>query len=149
LFAAIITTYDVIIRFIFGISSMWALELCQYCLLFATFMGATYTLTQKTYTRVDIIINKLPAKITKILNRISDILVVLAFSYLAYLSFKFTIHCFNKGWRTSTPLRINLAWLIIIIATGCTLLVIQELIEIYKNYKNEVAVNSTFKKEHL
>lgn len=139
MFAAIITTYDVLLRSIAGVHTVWALEISQYSLLFATFMGAAFSLKEKCYICVDFAINRLCDKKRNLIENINSILIVILFSWLSYLSFSMTYQYFLKGWTTSTPMKVKLYLLILIISVGTAMVVLQQISDLLAKYfyKNE------------
>lgn len=139
IFAAIITTYDVILRSVAGVHTVWALEISQYSLLFATFMGAAFSLKEKCYICVDFAVNRLCKKKRSLLETINSILITILFSWLSYLSFNMTYQYFLKGWTTSTPMKVKLYLLILIISVGTAMVVVQQISELLAKhiYKNE------------
>ena len=126
--AAIITTYDVMCRFIFNSPTSWALEIAQYSLLYATFLGGAYAFLEDSYTRVEVITNLLPKRVQRGLYIIGDIVTVILFVILAWHSSKFTLLCFTKGWLESTPLKTPMWIPLIIIPIGCTMMAVQNML---------------------
>lgn len=128
--AAIITTYDVIARTFFSINTPQLLEIAQYSLLFASFIGAAYALKRKAYIRVDFIVNRLSYKAQKIIDFANSIIIALLFLFLSSISYKMTYMYMRKGWTTSTPLKVKIYLLILIIAVGTFMVFLQQISEI-------------------
>lgn len=126
LFAAVITTYDVFMRCFLHNPTSWALELSQYALLFSTFIGAAYTLREDAYIRVDILIMHFPVKIQKFLHMLSGIIILVMFIYLVAMTGKYSIFCFEKGWREPTLLRTPIWIPLSIIPLGCIMVALQQ-----------------------
>lgn len=134
IFAAIITTYDVVLRSIAGVHTVWALEISQYSLLFATFMGAAFSLKEKCYICVDFVVNRLCGKKKNLIDTIGGILITILFSWLSYLSFSMSYQYFLKGWTTSTPMKVKLYLLILIISIGTAMVVLQQISDLLVKY---------------
>ncbi len=132
--AAIITTYDVVLRATVGGHTVWGLEMSQYSLLFATFMGAAFSLKERSYICVDFIITRLDKKRKFFIEIINSILIVILFSWLCYLSFSMTYQYFLKGWTTSTPMKIKLYLLILIISVGTGMVILQQISDLIDKY---------------
>jgi len=132
LIAAIITTYDVILRFVINKPTDWALEISQYCLLYGTMLGAAYAFKDDLYIRVDVITNLLPEKKQRFLRLLGDILAFLLFALLAWYSGKYTLFCFSKGWTQNTALRTPMWIPLIIIPIGSIIVSLQNLVMVTK-----------------
>jgi len=130
-FAAIITTYDVLCRFIFNSPTSWALELAQYSLLYAVFLGGAYAFWEDSYTRVEVIKNLLPKRLQRALYIVGDIITIVLFVMLAWHSGKLTILCFTKGWAEPTPLRVPMWIPLIIIPIGCIAIAVQNIVILF------------------
>jgi len=127
-FAAIITTYDVMCRFIFNSPTSWALEIAQYSLLYAIFLGAAYAFLEDSYIRVEVVTNLLPKRVQRVLHIIGNIVTVILFVILAWHSSKFTLLCFTKGWSEPTPLKTPMWIPLIIIPIGCIMVAVQNML---------------------
>lgn len=140
--AAIITTYDVFARTLFGVHTIWALEIAQYALLFASFMGAAYAMKENSYICVDFFVKNLSFAKQRVINSINAVFVSLLFFFLAYLAFSQARQYFAKGWRTSTPMRVQLYILILIIAIGSLVLALQQLAVLFNQEKEAVSLDA-------
>ena len=58
---ALITSYDVFMRYVLNSPTAWATEISTYLLVAVTFCGAGETLLRDGHVRVDIVLNRLPA----------------------------------------------------------------------------------------
>ena len=145
--AAMITTYDVIARTFFNINTPQLLEIAQYSLLFASFIGAAFALKLKAYIRVDFLINKLNLKIQKSIDFVNSIIIAILFLFLSFISYKMTYLYIQKGWTTSTPLKVKMYLLILIITIGTFMVFLQQISEIILDlYRNFIKNNKTFDK---
>lgn len=133
--AAIITTYDVFLRFIFNEPTSWALEIAQYCLLYATFLGAAYAFKKDLYISVDVITNLLPRFIKTRLIFLGYVVAMLLFLILSWHAGKFTLMCFKKGWTEPTSLQTPMWIPLIIIPIGGIFIALQNLILLIRKGK--------------
>lgn len=125
--ASLITSYDVVMRYVFRSPTIWALELSQYSLLLATFLGGSFALETKSYVAVDFVKNRMPKNVQRILDVLSTVVIVFTFMLLGWLSTKFTYVCFLKNWTTSTPLRVPIYLPLLLIPIGSFLMVLKQI----------------------
>lgn len=125
--ASMITFYDVVMRYVFKNPTIWALELSQYSLLLATFLGGAYALEQKSYVSVDIFTQRLPAKVQEKLETVSGVVTILTFLFFGWLCAKFTYTNFLKHWTTPTPLRVPIYLPLSLIPLGSFLIAFKQL----------------------
>lgn len=135
--AAIITTYDVSLRFIFNNPTSWALEISQYCLLYGTFLGAAYAFKKDAYIRVDVITNLFSKGWQKKFFLLGHFVAMILFLLIAWHSSKFTYLCFKKGWTEPTFLQTPMWIPLIIIPLGSIFISLQNLTMIFRKGQNE------------
>jgi len=82
----IITTVEVVRRYIFSESFQWAEELSRYLMVGVAFLGGSIGYRNKNLIPLDLITSKLPAKVQLILEFIMEIISVVILTLLFYLS---------------------------------------------------------------
>ena len=60
LFMMLLVCYDVIMRYLFRNPTGWAMEVCEYLLVYITFLGSPWLLLEKGHVNVDILFFFLP-----------------------------------------------------------------------------------------
>jgi len=76
---------DVILRYIFGMSLTWVIEISEYSLFGIAFLGTTWCLRTKGHVRIDFIFNMLRQRVQIFLNLITSALSAIAcFVYAFY-----------------------------------------------------------------
>lgn len=71
---ALLVTVDVALRNLAGVSLPWAIELTEYSLPAATFLAAPWILFHNQHVRLDALLNALPQRMTRWLERGADII---------------------------------------------------------------------------
>jgi TRAP-type transport system small permease protein len=90
---------NVVARYLFNVSFIWAEELSQYLMVWVTFLGAGLALTQGRHVAVELVQDALPAAAGRAL-RAGIALLILAFLVtLAVLGFQFV----SFAWSQETP----------------------------------------------
>jgi len=80
---------NVVARYGFNGSIVWASDLTNYFFIWSTFFGAAYCFKKDAHISVSILIDKLPAPIVKFLMILSHILVIIYLVAVAYYGYKF------------------------------------------------------------
>lgn len=82
----IITTVEVVRRYIFSASFQWAEELSRYLMVGVAFLGGSIGYRKKNLIPLDLITGKLPPRVQLILEFIMEIISVVILAVLFYLS---------------------------------------------------------------
>lgn len=79
--------YQFFTRYALNDSASWTEEIARYLLICTVFVGAAMSVRRNTHIHVDIFYRYLPAKLTRFLSTLVDLLRVLFFGYAAYLTY--------------------------------------------------------------
>jgi len=130
--SAFILTYEVIVRYVLRIPTIWEIETSVYLTVMATYVGAAYGLKDGAHINIDLITRLLPKKFTKKLSLVTS-MIALAFCML--LSWKGWVMWWEataKGWCSESlwgpPLTVPYFFL----PLGMTLLSLQYVILIFE-----------------
>mgnify|MGYP000384697398 CR=1 FL=1 len=107
--AAFLVTYDVIMRKIFNISIAGADEISGYVFAISTACAYSYALLTRANIRIDIVYNKFPKKLQRILDLLSMLLSAGLFGVICYFAFDIVYDAFRFGSHSVTPLQTLLA----------------------------------------
>lgn len=131
-----ITTYEVLVRYIFNAPTTWSLEISVILTMWGTFLGVAYTLQQGGHTHVDLVINKFSSRSRRTL-RILVYLFVMFFSiFLTWASLGPAIEAYLIKEVTQSYTRTPLFILMISIPIGSILLIIEiirKLLEMFQS----------------
>lgn len=86
----VITTTEVVRRYIFGLSFPWAEELVRFSLIWLTFIGGSWVFKKGDMVLFDMAISHMSKKNRSILALIMNTLVLMFLGYLFYYSCKFS-----------------------------------------------------------
>jgi TRAP-type C4-dicarboxylate transport system permease small subunit len=134
-----ITTYEVLVRYLFNAPTTWSLEISVILTMWGTFLGVAYTMQQGGHTQVDLIINRLSDRSRRVV-RIFVYLFIMVFSiFLTWASLVPAIEAYLIKEVTQSYTRTPLVILMISIPAGGVLLtleIIREFADLLR-YKRE------------
>ena len=108
LVTALMVTYEVLMRGLFDAPTEWSLELSVYFVLVAGFLGLAATHADDKNIRVDLFIDRLPAKWKQILSIITGLL-GLVFAIVFFVeSLDMTMNSFQLESKSTSTLRVPL-----------------------------------------
>lgn len=82
-----VTFAQAVYRYVFGGSFVWSEELTILGMVWVTFLGSTVAIVRGSHTRIDFLINLLPAKGKRIMEAIDYICMAVFCGVLSYVSF--------------------------------------------------------------
>lgn len=128
LLSAFVLTYEVIIRYILKVPSVWEIEFSVYLIIMATYLGAAYGLKDGAHISIDVVVRLLPERVKKTLFLITSLISLAFCIILAWKGWEMWWEATSKGWRSESlwgpPLTIPYFFL----PLGMSLLSIQYLI---------------------
>ena len=83
----LIVAAQVIFRYVFNNSLTWVEELARYLFIWMIFLGAALALRDETHIRIDLLINRLPVRISSILKAVNLILTIVFIELAIVLGF--------------------------------------------------------------
>lgn len=129
--SAFILTYEVIVRYILRIPTIWEIETSVYLTVMATYLGAAYGLKDGAHINIDLITRLLPEKFTEKLSLVTSTIALAFCVILAWKGWVMWWEATAKGWRSESlwgpPLTIPYFFL----PLGVSLLSIQYVILIF------------------
>ena len=129
--SAFILTYEVIVRYVLRIPTIWEIETSVYLTVMATYLGAAYGLKDGAHINIDLITRLLPKKFTEKLSVAASTISLVFCVLLAWKGWGMWWEATAKGWRSESlwgpPLTIPYFFL----PLGMTLLSLQYVIAIF------------------
>ncbi|MEW6334028.1 MAG: TRAP transporter small permease [Thermodesulfobacteriota bacterium] len=126
--SAFILTYEVIVRYILRIPTIWEIETSVYLTIMATYLGAAYGLKDGAHINIDLIIRLLPRGFTEKLSLATSLISLVFCALLAWKGWGMWWEATAKGWHSESlwgpPLTIPYFFL----PLGMTLLSLQYVI---------------------
>ena len=126
---------EVIRRFVFSYSSIWAEETARYAFIYLVWLGASAAIRDRSHIRIDIIFQFLSEKKKAYFYIVGEVITfvfaALAFSYSAegvLLTLKFE--------TLTSGLRVSQAWFTFAVPFGLSLLMVRIVQRVYLDVKN-------------
>jgi C4-dicarboxylate transporter DctQ subunit len=133
MFMALSTTYDVCLRYFFNKPSIWVVEVSEFMLAATACLGACYTLKKRRHVAVDLLVDRIPLKLRKILGIGTSVISLLTCAVLTVLSFDLWYEAFITGERTWTTLKAPLGLLYLYLFIGMLVLTLQYVVNVGKD----------------
>ncbi len=125
-----VTSMEVVRRYIFGLSFVWAEELVKFLLVAITFLGGAAAYRAKGLAYLDLLTNKANDKTKSILEIINSLIIIIICAYLAVQGFMYTFSPIISKMK-STGLKLNMSIIYITIPIGFVLISIFALENIF------------------
>lgn len=124
---------EVIMRRIFGNSIIWSEELVRYLFIWFIFVGSAACIPLHQHVTVDLLVQVLPAKISRWVECFTTILWTILSGYVTCLTAQYTWSLFQLG-NLSTALHVPM-WIVnLALPVGFGLMTVRLLILLYREY---------------
>ena len=93
----VLICYLVIMRYIFSSPPAWILEICEYLLIYITFLSATWLLRKNGHVRVDLFLSWLSEYKQKVMRVFTSVVGGLSCAILTWFSLMVTLDNFSRN----------------------------------------------------
>ncbi len=114
----------------------WGEEVATTCFVYTTFVGAAWCLRTHQHVGVDLLVDKLPAGVRKVVHILTDIIILLTNGYITYLSYQFVM---SSRVKTMPILKVSSVWLNAALLLGFGLMTIYSLINLIQTIRQPAA----------
>jgi TRAP-type C4-dicarboxylate transport system permease small subunit len=128
LVSMLVVCYGVALRYVFGASTVWQLELSTYFLMFAAFVGGAYGLKHGDHVNLSLIVDRLPAKAQLYVKLIASILGFVFIAVVAVIAYFLWWETTEAGRTSGTAWNVPLTYPYLIVPLGMTLIALQYLV---------------------
>ena len=127
----------VILRYCFGISFSWNIELCRYSFVWLTFIGAAYVRKNDGHIKIDLFSNfikkKLPGAGTTLYWIITKLITIVYLGFLVYFSYLLSL----QTWRfKSQAMQMPQSFLYISVALGAVMYLGREIFDSIRKFRS-------------
>ncbi|MDP2931297.1 MAG: TRAP transporter small permease [Chloroflexota bacterium] len=126
--------YEVFMRYVVNRPPALADEISAYMLVMLAYIGVAYAWREGVHIRVSTLVERLPRKPANILRSITLFLALIFTIALSVASYTLVTRGFETGIRSSSSLRVLLAWIQLSIVIGYCLLCIMIAADIVKAF---------------
>lgn len=131
----VITTMEVVRRYIFGLSFLWAEELVKFLLVATTFIGGPAAYRAGGLAFLDLVVSHVNEKTKKYINLFINIVIVISCIWLAKIGFEYSFSpMVAKSF--STGLKLKMTYIYVTIPVGFVMMIvfaIEQMFEILFN----------------
>lgn len=114
----------------------WGEEVATTCFVYTTFVGAAWCLRTHQHVGVDLLVDKLPAGVRKVVHILTDLIILLTNGYITYLSYQFVM---SSRVKTMPILKVSSVWLNAALILGFGLMTIYSLINLIQTIRQPAA----------
>jgi TRAP-type C4-dicarboxylate transport system permease small subunit len=132
LLSSLILTYEVVMRYLLRIPTIWEIESAIYLGVLATFLGAAYGLRDGAHINIDLVVRVLSPRAKRRLEVVNSSLALLFCGYVAFKGWELFWEALARGWRSETIWGPPLAIPYFFLPFGMSLLSLQFLIHIFR-----------------
>ena len=117
--------FNVGMRYMINRPQVWVIELCEYSILYMTFLGAAWLHKKGGHVQVDWMVGSLPFKYTELLNLVTSYIGTALFLIITWYGVETTWSHFVRGTYRITLLETPMYLILGIIPIGSFLLALQ------------------------
>ena len=123
-FIAFGVCFDVAIRFIWGVTLGWMLEMGEYAMFAATMLGTAWVLREGAHTSIDIVTASLPTRARGLVEKIGSSIGLATSLLLSWYSLQAAIRSFGAGRMIHKTVSFPDWWLMSLLVVGMASLAI-------------------------
>lgn len=128
--SSLILTYEVLMRYVFKIPTIWEIESAIYLGVMATFLGSAYGLKDGAHISIDLLVRALSPKARRRLEALTSLMALVFTGLVAYQGWRLFLEALSKGWRSESLWGPPLAVPYFFLPLGMTMLSLQLIIQI-------------------
>lgn len=118
-------TYEVIARYAFNNATIWAVDLSEYALLWATFLASPWLVREGGHVQIESLLERLTPRQRHVLGVFSSLAAALVAAVMLWQGLDATLEAFNRGQMVARSWRVPRAAVWMIIPIGSFFLVIE------------------------
>lgn len=127
---------NVILRYFFSANTTWAEEFIRYAIIWITFIGSAICFRKGKHVGVELLVDALPSKLSKILQVIINLLSIIFMIMLTKYGIDLVMFSFQTG-QSAASLPVKMYWIYLAIPTGAILSLIHLFIDSYHLIRNK------------
>ena len=135
----LIVCYGVVLRYVFGASTVWQLELSTYFLMFAAFVGGAYGLKHGDHVNLALVVERLPEKARLYVRLLASILGFVFIVVVALIAYDLWWETTQEGRTSGTAWNVPLTYPYLIVPLGMTLIALQYLVIVVEIFQQIIS----------
>ncbi len=129
----IITTMEVIRRYVFGLSFIWAEELVKFMLVAVTFLGGPAAYRAGGLAYLDLVVSHVGEKGRRFINIFINVVIIISCIWLAKLGFEYSFSPMVAKMY-STGLKLKMTYIYLTIPIGFCMMIVFAIEQILQNW---------------
>jgi TRAP-type C4-dicarboxylate transport system permease small subunit len=143
LVSMLIVCWGVLLRYVFGASTVWQLELSTYFLMFAAFVGGAYGLRHGDHVNLSLVVDRLPEKAQLYVKLVASVLGFVFIVIVAAIAYFLWWETTQEGRTSGTAWNVPLTYPYFIVPLGMTLIALQYLVIVVQTIRQITARDHT------
>jgi TRAP-type C4-dicarboxylate transport system permease small subunit len=135
----LIVCWGVLLRYVFGASTVWQLELSTYFLMFAAFVGGAYGLRHGDHVNLSLVVDRLPEKAQLYVKLVASVLGFVFIVIVAAIAYFLWWETTQEGRTSGTAWNVPLTYPYFIVPLGMTLIALQYLVIVVQTIRQITA----------
>jgi TRAP-type C4-dicarboxylate transport system permease small subunit len=135
LVSMLIVCWGVLLRYVFGASTVWQLELSTYFLMFAAFVGGAYGLKHGDHVNLSLVVDRLPVKAQLYVKLVASVLGFVFIVIVAAIAYFLWWETTQEGRTSGTAWNVPLTYPYFIVPLGMTLIALQYLVIVVQTFQ--------------
>jgi C4-dicarboxylate transporter DctQ subunit len=131
----LIVCWGVLLRYVFGASTVWQLELSTYFLMFAAFVGGAYGLRHGDHVNLSLVVDRLPEKAQPYVKLVASVLGFVFIVIVAAIAYFLWWETTQEGRTSGTAWNVPLTYPYFIVPLGMTLIALQYLVIVVQTFQ--------------
>jgi TRAP-type C4-dicarboxylate transport system permease small subunit len=131
----LIVCWGVLLRYVFGASTVWQLELSTYFLMFAAFVGGAYGLRHGDHVNLSLVVDRLPEKAQLYVKLVASVLGFVFIVIVAAIAYFLWWETTQEGRTSGTAWNVPLTYPYFIVPLGMTLIALQYLVIVVQTFQ--------------
>ncbi|TMW72260.1 TRAP transporter small permease [Alteribacter natronophilus] len=126
---AIVIAYQVFSRFALGTSLSWSEELTRYLMIWLVFLGTSIALREKSLIGINILVERFPFSIQKIITSLVYIASIIFFLFIIYKGINVLDNVQNQR---SPAMRISMMWAYAAVPVGAFFMLLNSIVVLFE-----------------
>ena len=129
-----VTTYEVVMRYLFNAPTSWSLEISEYLLVFCIYFGMAYTTQTGAHVSVPLFYSRVSKRAQRIFDAITSILLFIFWIILLWQTLGIAIGYLIRNVRSETMLSTPLFYPMLLVVIGSFTSSVQAILAIHDTF---------------
>ncbi len=132
-----VTAYNVVNRYVFQLSAVWAPELAGFLFTWVVFLGASAAARHGMHVSMEVVVDRLGPKSKRWTLLAGEIILIVFFAYTAWLALKITISSYS---RVSPVMHVPYSYVYASVVVSFSLMFARGAAALWREFRSDAAV---------